>query len=149
MGAAFLERANRVAEMKDSNDLLMAFPEVRRALPHLGLDAGRGAELVLSLYRRHADEVNKGVDVMLAWHAVALRKRKLPGDCLLWTVYAPNSVHVLPVLEPVRHTTRPARKISFPGILSAKNSGFGESGWMERKLWRKIAGRWNWLHGCY
>lgn len=103
MGAAFLERANRVAEMKDSNDLLMAFPEVRRALPHLGLDAGRGAELVLSLYRRHADEVNKGVDVMLARHAVALRKRKLPGDCLLWTVYAPNSVHVLPAPEPAAY----------------------------------------------
>lgn len=99
MGAAFLERANQVFEMKDGNDLLMAFPEVRRALPHLGLDAGRGAELVLSLYRRHAEEVNKGVDLMLARHAVALRKRKLPGDCLLWTVHAPNSVHVLPTQE--------------------------------------------------
>ena len=100
MGAAFLERANQVAEMKDTSDFLMAFPEVRRALPHLGLDAGRGAELLLSLYRRHADEVNKGVDVMLARHAVALRKRKLPGDCLLWTVHAPNSVHVVPTPEP-------------------------------------------------
>jgi 7-cyano-7-deazaguanine synthase in queuosine biosynthesis len=99
MGAAFLERANQVAEMKDTNDLLMTFPEVRRALPHLGLDAGRGAELVLSLYRRHADEVNKGVDFMLARHAVALRKRQLPGDCLLWTVHAPNSVHVVPTVE--------------------------------------------------
>ena len=37
---------------------------------------------------------------MLARHAVALRKRKLPGDCLLWTVHAPNSVHVLPTQEP-------------------------------------------------
>jgi 7-cyano-7-deazaguanine synthase in queuosine biosynthesis len=101
MGASFLERANQVAEMKDTNDFLMAFPEVRRALPHLGLDAGRGADLLLALYRRHADEVNKGVDVMLARHAVALRKRKLPGDCLLWTVHAPNSVHVLPTPEPV------------------------------------------------
>ena len=100
MGASFLERANQVAEMKDTNDFLMAFPEVRRALPHLGLDAGRGADLLLALYRRHADEVNKGVDVMLARHAVALRKRKLPGDCLLWTVHAPNSVHVLPTPEP-------------------------------------------------
>ena len=99
MGAAFLERANQVAEMKDTTDFLMAFPEVRRALPHLGLDAGRGADLVLSLYRRHADEVNKGVDFMLTRHAVALRKRQLPGDCLLWTVYAPNSVHVVPPLE--------------------------------------------------
>ncbi len=100
MGASFLERANQVAEMKDTNDFLMAFPEVRRALPHLGLDAGRGADLLLALYRRHADEVNKGVDVMLARHAAALRKRKLPGDCLLWTVHAPNSVHVLPTPEP-------------------------------------------------
>ena len=100
MGASFLERANQVAEMKDTNDFLMAFPEVRRALPHLGLDAGRGADLLLALYRRHANEVNKGVDVLLARHAVALRKRKLPGDCLLWTVHAPNSVHVLPTPEP-------------------------------------------------
>lgn len=100
MGAAFLERANQVASIKDTSDLLMAYPEVRRALPHLGLDAGRGAELILSLYRRHAEEVNKGADVMLTRHATALRKRKLPGDCLLWTIYAPNSVHLAPTPEP-------------------------------------------------
>jgi hypothetical protein len=109
MLAAYLERANRVKELRDGADLLQAFPEVRRVLPYLGLDAGRGADRVLDLYRRHAEEVNAGVDVMLARYARALRERTLPGDCLLWTVYAPHSVNVLPAVQPMATASEPTK----------------------------------------
>ena len=100
MGATYLERANQVRKMTNAEELLEAYPEVLRVLPHLKLDPKRGAERVLDLYRRHAEEVNSGVDMMLARYARELRQRTLPGDCLLWTVYAPNSVNVVSAISP-------------------------------------------------
>ncbi len=96
MGATYLERANQVRKMNGAEELLEAHPEVLRVLPFLKLEPKRGAERIFDLYRRHAEEVNAGVDVMLARYARELRQRTLPGDSLLWTVYAPNGVNVTP-----------------------------------------------------
>jgi 7-cyano-7-deazaguanine synthase in queuosine biosynthesis len=95
--AAYLERANQVRRVTDPTDLLMAFPEVRRALRHLdSLDAGRASARVLALYRKHALEVNSGVDTMMMRHLTAIRERTLPPDCLLRTVYESRTPTAIP-----------------------------------------------------
>ncbi|MCX6995797.1 MAG: hypothetical protein NTV49_01610 [Kiritimatiellaeota bacterium] len=96
MVATFLERANSVKGITNEVQFISRFPEVLDSLPYLDGDASSALARVLDLYKRHAGEVNKGVDTMMGRHSRAIRERTLPGDCLLRIVYESASVTSVP-----------------------------------------------------
>jgi len=87
MVATYVERANRLAKLGNVAELISQYPEVTRVLAHLPGKPGAMAEKVLDLHRRHAGEVNRAVEKMIAKHAPALRQHTLPMDCLLRLTY--------------------------------------------------------------
>lgn len=96
MAATYLERANSFKLIRNELDLVKAYPAVLDAIPHLDGNAAQATAKILDLYRRHANEVNQAIDIMLAKHAAEIRKRSLPGDCLLRVVCESNAVTSVP-----------------------------------------------------
>ena len=92
MVATYLERANSVSGVATETQFLNLFPEVLEALPYLEGSSGSALARVLALYKRHAQEVNMAVDIMMKRHVQAIRERSLPADCLLRIVYESASV---------------------------------------------------------
>jgi hypothetical protein len=116
MYAGYLERANRVARIKDVVSFLIECPEAARVIPYLPGNPDSVAARIFDLYRRHAAEVNRVVDTVLARHATAIRQRTLPADCLVRIVgdpHIPVSVAVAPAatgVTPCATATRPREK---------------------------------------
>lgn len=96
MAASYVERANEIGKFRTVGQLVAHFPEVLRVLGHIEGSPSGVAERVLRLYQRHAEEVNKAIEIMMARHTPAIRARTLAGDSLLRIVMDPRSVSVLP-----------------------------------------------------
>lgn len=97
MGAAYLERANELQNIADGQQLLARYPEVADVLPYLDLPKASGAAKILDLYKHHANEVSEASRVMLARHGGDIFARRLPGDCLLRTMYESRGLPPAPV----------------------------------------------------
>lgn len=99
MIASYLERANQVDEIKDVHDFVSRYSEVVRALPYLDVDINKAVQLAFDLYKRHAEEVMRALDIMHERNVSAIRRRILPEDCLLRTVYESNAVTSIPAVS--------------------------------------------------
>ena len=100
--ASYLERANEVNTVDGPLQFLKSFPEVARSLQYVEGDPGACLQRCYELYRRHAGEVNRVIDQMIALHGPAVRERRLPVDAMLRMVYEsvlPTSVPVIPAQE--------------------------------------------------
>lgn len=104
MLATYLERSNRVGQIRTTTNFMVRFPQVVRAIDAIGGNRASVAERLLDLYRRHAGEVTSAVHTMLARHAPDLYKRTLPGDCLLKIVTESRNATTVPAVE-VREVT--------------------------------------------
>lgn len=98
MLATYVEKANRIAEM-NLREFMTEFGEANRVYRCFNEPAGVVACKVFELHKRHAKEIASVIDRALAEHASALRRRTLPGDCLLRIVYESNLPYVAPVIE--------------------------------------------------
>jgi len=98
MLATYLERANSVNGLHTQGEFITRFPEILDILPYLKGKADSACGRMLDLYKRHAGEVNRVIDLMMARHGKAIRERTLPGECLLRIVYESGSV--VSVLSP-------------------------------------------------
>jgi hypothetical protein len=87
MYAGYLERANQAHIVKDCVEFLAKFPEAARALEYLPGDHWQVSERIFSLYKRHADEVNRAVQTMMARHVKEMHQRTLPADCMIRIVH--------------------------------------------------------------
>ncbi len=96
MGAAYLERANEVLNIKDVGQLLTVFPQVADVLRYLDGNKASAAARLLELQRRHGVEVRGAMQEVLKRHVGELLTRSLPGDCLVKTVCESGSVTSLP-----------------------------------------------------
>lgn len=105
MAATYLERANSFERIRSELDLVKAYPAVLEAIPYLDGNPAQVTARILDLYRRHANEVNQAIDFMIARHASELRKRILPGDCLLKIVYESRAVKSVPTVSTEPLTT--------------------------------------------
>jgi 7-cyano-7-deazaguanine synthase in queuosine biosynthesis len=101
MVASYVERANKLAKLRDAADLIANYPEVVRVFGHLPGKPDQVADLVLGLQRRHAVEVNGAIETMLARKAKELRERTLSPDCLLRLTYDSRGT-VAPATPPVK-----------------------------------------------
>jgi hypothetical protein len=99
MGAGFVERANKIANIKDNDiaDLLARYPQVSDALPYLGRGKAAGAGMILDLYKGHANEVKAAAAEMIKLHAAELVSHSVPGDCLLRSIYDSAGIAPAPV----------------------------------------------------
>lgn len=98
MYAGYLERANQAQNVADCIEFLSRFPEAARVLKYLHGDPWQVAERIFAMYKRHADEVNRVVDLMLARYGKQIRQRTLPADCMIRIIhesYLPTSVSVV------------------------------------------------------
>ncbi len=93
MVATYLERANKIATLRDATELLSRFPEVARLLPHLSSNALAAAQRVFDLHKRHAAEVTTAVEEMFARHKSEVRQGTLPSNCLLRIAYESGPRH--------------------------------------------------------
>jgi 7-cyano-7-deazaguanine synthase in queuosine biosynthesis len=87
MYAGYLERANQAHNLSDCIEFLSKFPEAARALDYLPGDHWQVSERIFSLYKRHADEVNRAVQTMMARHVREMQQRTLPADCMIRIVH--------------------------------------------------------------
>jgi hypothetical protein len=78
---SYLETANQVAGL-DPLAFFQRYGEAFRALP-AGADPDAAARAVYDLYRRHAGQVNRAVDRLIAANASAIRARTLPATSLV------------------------------------------------------------------
>ncbi|NQT19505.1 MAG: 7-cyano-7-deazaguanine synthase [Planctomycetes bacterium] len=108
MLASYVEMANDVAEMS-ALGFFGRYGEASRILKHLNGSPDTTALQLFELHRRHAKCVTDVVDNAIAQHRKAIRKRLLPGSCLLRLVcdsslaaagapvsHQPRSVEALP-----------------------------------------------------
>jgi hypothetical protein len=99
MVAEFVNRAQECGKYQNAVEFIGDYPEVLLAIPYLdGTGAGL-AERILKLYQRHAEEVDRALELMQIAQAKAGRRRSLPADCLMRIMLDPGSVNVLPVAE--------------------------------------------------
>lgn len=98
MAAAYLERANQVKNLTDVMQLIGSYAEVTRVFRYLDCSPAQAAQRVFDLYKRHANEVTGALDVMGKRYFTEIRKRTLPGDSLLRTVYESASVISVPAV---------------------------------------------------
>jgi hypothetical protein len=73
----------RAGRFKDARSFLAAFPEVSRALPHVGLPAGEAAERIRALYARHAEQVSAGLAAAVRRESDGIVQWRRPANCLL------------------------------------------------------------------
>lgn len=100
MLATYIEAANRISEM-DFHEFMVEFGEAGRVYRCFDEPAGAIARKVFELHQRHAKEIASAIDGALQTHAAELRRRTLPGDCLLRIVYESSLPYVAPVVERV------------------------------------------------
>jgi 7-cyano-7-deazaguanine synthase in queuosine biosynthesis len=96
--ASYLERANQADNVGDCIEFLSKFPEAARALKYLPGDPYQVSERIFSMYKKHSDEVNRVVDLMLARYSKEIRQRTLPDDCMIRIIHEsrlPVSVSVV------------------------------------------------------
>jgi len=86
MLASYLETANEIESM-DALQFFSRYGEASRVIRHLGGNPNLAAMQVFDLHRRHAKQVTGVVDQAIAKNRSAIRKRELPGSCLLRLVY--------------------------------------------------------------
>ncbi len=98
LSAAYLERAHEIEQVDSVVQFIDKYPELLRAVACLPGDRQGSAERLFELHKRHAREVRKAVDILLARHAGDIRTRKLPGDSLLRIVYESGFVTSLPAV---------------------------------------------------
>ncbi len=91
LNAQFLERANRIESIRDAMDFFQKYPELGRALPHLAGPFSSTLSRCHDLYQRHAAEVTKALDILLAKNASLIRKRTLAANCMLRMVHESNA----------------------------------------------------------
>jgi hypothetical protein len=89
MLASYVETAQQVAKMSEA-EFFMRFGEVARVVRQLGGSADENARKVYDLYRRHALEVVRVVEVGLSQHVSRILERSLPESCLLRLVHDPG-----------------------------------------------------------
>jgi len=82
MLTTYVEMANRIEHM-DAMQFFSAFGEASRALPFIDGNPEAVAAKIFDLYSRHARQVTKVVDEALAHYSPAIRRRELPGSCLV------------------------------------------------------------------
>ena len=87
MVATYVERANEMAKLGNTADLIARYPEAVRMLPYMEGKPVAVAAKVLYLHKRHAAEVNGAIERMLAANAKAMREHTLDRDCLLRLTY--------------------------------------------------------------
>lgn len=97
MVASYVERANKIAKLRDVTDLITNYPEVVRVFGYLPGKPDQVADLVLKLQKQHAAEVNGAIEKMLAIKAKELRERTLTRDCLLRLTYDSGGGAATPV----------------------------------------------------
>jgi len=96
MAASFVNRAQECSKYQNAVEFIGDYPEVLLALPYLDGTRSGLAERILKLYQRHAEEVDKALELMQIEQAKAGRRRNLPADCLLRIMLDPGAVTVLP-----------------------------------------------------
>lgn len=106
MYAGYLERANQAQNVRDCIEFLSGFPEAARALKYLPGDPWQVSERIFAMYKRHSDEVNRTIGIMMHRHFEAIRQRTLPADCMLRIVYESHL--------PISVSTKPASQESLP-----------------------------------
>ena len=99
MVGTYINRADRIAKLRNVGELITAFPEVVRVFKHLDGKPLAVAEKVFDLQQRHAAEVNTVLESMIARHAKQLREHSLPKDCLLSLTYDSGGASAPAVLE--------------------------------------------------
>lgn len=98
LSAAYLERANEIKNIESVGQFISRYPDLLRAVRCLPGDSQGNAERLFDLHKRHAQEVQKAIQFLLARHAADMFDRKLHGDSLLRIVYESRSVTSLPVV---------------------------------------------------
>jgi hypothetical protein len=68
MLAGYLDRATKAEGLRDVADLLVTFPQVVDALPHIPGGTTKAAQKVFSLYKQHAEEVRFALERLVASH---------------------------------------------------------------------------------
>lgn len=68
MLAGYLDRATKAEGLRSVADLLVTFPQVVDALPHIPGGPTKAAEKVFSLYQQHAEEVRLALERLVASH---------------------------------------------------------------------------------
>lgn len=68
MLAGYLDRATKAEGLRSVADLLVTFPQVVDALPHIPGGTTKAAEKVFSLYQQHAEEVRLALERLVASH---------------------------------------------------------------------------------
>ena len=86
MLAAYVETANDMADMS-ALDFLGRYGEASRVLRHLDGSADSTALKLFELHQRHSKYVTQVIENAIAERRKEIRKRVLPGSCLLRLVY--------------------------------------------------------------
>jgi len=89
MLASYVELAQQVAKMSEA-EFFGRFGEAARMLRHVGMPDDEAARAIFKLYQRHSTQVVSVIDTALADSSVRIRKRDLPGTCLVRLVHDPN-----------------------------------------------------------
>lgn len=89
MLASYVELAQQVAKMSEA-EFFGRFGEAARMLRHVGKPDDEAARAIFGLYQRHSTQVVSVVDAALAESSARIRKRDLPGSCLVRLVHDPN-----------------------------------------------------------
>lgn len=126
LAAAFLERANQVSRIVSGSQFIRRYPEVLRAARFVGGTPASSVSRMLDLYKRHATEVNGGVEQMITRYRKEIRERTLPADCLVRIVVDPGAVTVLPAVT-----------------LHHGNAAAGGNGSASRYVFRKAGSHWD------
>jgi 7-cyano-7-deazaguanine synthase in queuosine biosynthesis len=82
MAESFLRRASRLRDISDL-DFFTEYPEVTRALRHVGLSSDTAGQQLVALHRRHAEDMFAALAEGHRRHAAALQNGRLPDSCLI------------------------------------------------------------------
>ena len=96
MVAGYVERAGRLAKLRDAAELIASYPDVVRALKYLPGKPLAAGEKIVAMHRRHGAEVNTAIERELEKHKGAVRGRTLPRDCLLRLTYDTGGTGAVP-----------------------------------------------------
>lgn len=82
MLAVYIDRANRIRKM-NLEDFTVSFPEAARVFLYLSGNPTANALKIYDLYKRHAVEICKAIDIVVAKSSSEIREGNLPNDCLI------------------------------------------------------------------
>ena len=99
MLTAYMEMVERVEQMT-ATAFVSHFGELARAQRHIPGNPAAAALQVYDLYRRHAGQERGAVNRLIAEHADAVSRRRLPPGCLLRLVYEGEVVGGSEVVAP-------------------------------------------------